>query len=93
MNTINVMAPTAENLQDLIALATVTDPQFAVDLERRQSDYLSVNAEGEPNWYVAKDYLKSHGPLVGCYCMIASKVIASPRANHITFIEIDFLEK
>lgn len=91
MNTILVMAPTVENLKDIIALTTVTDPSFAQDLERRQQDYLTVNAEGEPNWYVAKDYLKSYGPCVGCYCMFSAETIASPRANHITFIENSFL--
>ena len=92
MNTINVMAPTAENLQDIIALATVTDPSFAADLDRRQSDYLSTT-DGEPNWYVAKDYLKSYGPSAGCYCMFSAEASASPRARHITFFEINFLEK
>lgn len=90
MNTIQVMAPTVENLKDIIALTTVTDPSFAQDLERRQADYLSTT-EGEPNWYVAKDYLKSYGPSAGCYCMFSAETIASPRANHITFIENSFL--
>jgi len=89
-NMIQVMAPTVENLKDIIALTTVTDPSFAQDLERHQETYLSTT-EGEPNWYVAKDYLKSYGASVGCYCMFSAETIASPRAHHITFIEDSFI--